>query len=60
MNVLNNNFIGVFWIFVKKVFFETQKLTDIKSINGFKDSDLSHYHVSDKIKIHYKKKYQKN
>ena len=35
---MNRN-IGVFWIFENKVVFETQKLEDIKSINGFKDSD---------------------
>jgi len=42
--------IGVFWIFGNQIFFETQKLEGIKSINGFKDSDLSHYQVWDKVK----------
>ena len=49
--------IGVFWIFGNKLFFETQKLEDIKSINGFKDSDLSHYQVWDKIKNRHPKFY---
>ena len=50
MKNLNKNLLGVFWIFENNVFFETQKLEDIKSINGFKDSDLSHYHIWDKVK----------
>ena len=53
---MNKN-IGVFWIFENKVFSETQKLEDIKSINGFKDSDLSHYQVWDKIKTQHPKFY---
>ena len=53
---MNNN-IGVFWIFEKRVFSETQKLKDIKSINGFKDSDLSHYQVWDKVKKQHPKFY---
>jgi hypothetical protein len=54
---LKNNFIGVFWIFENKVFLETQKLEDIKSINGFKDSDLFHYQVWDKVKNQHPKFY---
>ena len=53
---MNNN-IGVFWIFEKRVFFETQKLEDIKSINGFKDSDLYHYQVWNKVKNQHSKFY---
>jgi len=53
----NKKDIGVFWIFKNKVFFETQKLEDIESINGFKDSDLSHYQVWDKIKNKHSKFY---
>ncbi len=45
-----NKAIGVFWIFENKVFFKTQRLEDIKSINGFKDSDLSHYQVWNTVK----------
>ena len=42
--------IGIFWIFENQIFMQTQKLKEIKSINGFKDSDLSHYRVWDKVK----------
>lgn len=42
--------IGIFWIYDKQVFSEVQKLEDVKSINGFKNSDLLHYKVWDKIK----------
>jgi len=49
--------IGVFWIFENKVFIETQKLKDIKSINEFKDSNLSHYQVWDKVKNQHPKLY---
>lgn len=52
-----NKAIGVFWIYDNKVFLETQKLEDIKSINGFKDSDLSHYQVWDKVKNQHHKFY---
>ena len=52
-----NKDIGVFWIFDNKVFLETQKLEDIKSINGFKDSDLSHYQAWDKVKTQHPKFY---
>jgi hypothetical protein len=51
------NSIGVFWIFENKIFLETQKLEDIKSMNGFKDSDLSHYKVWDKVKNQHPKFY---
>jgi len=47
---MNGNNIGVFWIFEKQLFVELQLLDDIQSINGFKDSDLSHYHVWKKVK----------
>jgi len=49
--------IGIFWIFDNKIFYKTQKLEDIKSINGFKDSDLAHYQVWDTIKKQYSKFY---
>jgi len=47
---MNKKLVGVFWIFENQIFFETQKLKGIKPINGFKDSDLSHYQVWDKVK----------
>jgi len=50
-----NKNIGIFWIYENDIFFETQSLKDINPINGFKDSDLSHYQAWDKIKnIHSK------
>jgi len=42
--------IGIFWIYEQQVFSEVQKLEDVKTINGFKDSNLSHYKVWNKIK----------
>jgi hypothetical protein len=49
--------IGIFWIFENKIFSETQKINDIKTINGFKDSDLSHYQVWNKIRNQHPKFY---
>jgi hypothetical protein len=48
--MLPNRQIGVFWIYQNKIYFKTQNLQDIKPINGFIDSDLSHYKVWDEIK----------
>jgi len=49
--------IGIFWIYEQRVFSEVQKLEDIKSINGFKDSNLSHYKGWNKIKNQHPKFY---
>jgi len=57
MSALNKNFIGIFWIYENKIFAKTQNLDEVKSINGFKDSDLSHYQVWDKIKNKHPKFY---
>jgi len=52
-----NNKIGIFWIYKNQIFFKTQKLKNIKVVNGFKDSDLSHYQVWDEIKNKHPKLY---
>jgi len=52
-----NGLVGIFWIFEKQIFFETEKLKDIKAVNSFKDSDLSHYQMWDKIKNQHPKFY---
>jgi hypothetical protein len=49
--MLLNKSVGVFWVYQNIVYLKTQKLDTIKSINGFKDSDLSHYQVWDEIKL---------
>ena len=57
ITLYKRNSIGIFWIYEKQVFSEVQKLEDIKSINGFKDSNLSHYKIWDKIKNQHPKFY---
>jgi len=52
--------IGLFWVYENQIFYELQKLKDIKSINGFKDSNLSHYKVWDKVKKQHPKFYLYN
>ena len=48
--MLPNKPIGIFWIYENKIYYKTQNLQEIKPINGFIDSDLSHYEVWDEIK----------
>ena len=48
--MLPNRQIGIFWIYQNKIYLKTQNLQKIKPINGFIDSDLSHYKVWDEIK----------
>ena len=55
--MINDKSIGIFWVFDNKVFSQVQKLEDIKSINGFKDSDLSHYQVWDRVQHQHPKFY---
>jgi len=52
-----NNKLGIFWIYDNQIFYKTQSLKEIKSINGFKDSDLSHYSVWDEVKNQHPKFY---
>lgn len=54
---LNKKSIGVFWIYEKQVFAEFQPIKDIQIINGYKDSDLAHYKVWDKIQNQHPKFY---
>ena len=54
---MNESIIGIFWIYKNQIFFKTQKLKDIKMVNGFKDSNLSHYQVWDEIKNKHPKFY---
>jgi len=49
--------IGLFWIYDKQIFPVFQNLSDIKEIDGFKDSDLSHYQTWDFIKMQHEKFY---
>lgn len=42
--------VGVFWIFENRIYFESQSVNDIEAIHCFKDSDLSHYEVWEKIR----------
>jgi len=37
--------IGVFWIYKTQIYSKPIKVDDVKSINGFIDSDFSHYQV---------------
>jgi len=45
--------IGIFWIYKDNIFSKKEALNDIQEINGFKDSDLSHYEVWEEMKITY-------
>ena len=47
--------IGVFWIYDNRIFLETQKIIDLKPINGYIDSDLAHYEVWDSVKYQHSK-----
>jgi len=49
--------IGLFWIYDNQIFPVFQDLNDITEIDGFKDSDLSHYQIWDFIKTQHKKFY---
>ena len=41
--------IGIFWIYKSQIYSKSIKTNSIKSINGFIDSDFSHYQVWDEI-----------
>ena len=46
--------IGIFWIYQNKIFSKKEALDSIQKINGFKDSNLSHYEVWEEIKYTYR------
>lgn len=52
-----NDQIGIFWLYENKCYIKTQKLENIQTINGYKDSDLSHYKEWDSIKLQNSKFY---
>jgi len=41
--------LGVFWIYKKQIYFKYIKVDEVKEIDGFVDSDFSHYQVWDEI-----------
>lgn len=41
--------IGVFWIYKKQIYLKPIKVHEVKEINGFIDSDFSHYQAWDEI-----------
>ena len=41
--------IGVFWIYKQNIYLKSIKVDNVKAINGFIDSDFSHYQVWDEI-----------
>lgn len=43
--------IGVFWIYKTQIYSKPIKVDDVKSINGFIDSDFSHYQVWNEISL---------
>ncbi|WP_151900471.1 hypothetical protein [Sulfurimonas hydrogeniphila] len=43
--------IGIFWIYNSKIYFKTVKIDAVKVINGFIDSNFSHYQVWDEISL---------
>lgn len=44
--------VGIFWIINDQVIAFTEDARTVKMVNGFKDTDLDHYHVWPKLKIH--------
>ena len=46
--------IGIFWIYKNEIFTKKEELKDIVLVNGFKDSNLSHYKVWEEIKSKHK------
>ena len=49
--------IGLFWIFENHIFYELQNIEDLSAINGFVDSDLSHFKIWEKVKKQHPKFY---
>lgn len=43
--------IGIFWIYKSQIYLKPIKVDEVKSINGFIDSDFSHYQVWDEISL---------
>lgn len=50
--------IGVFWIYKSQIYLKLIKIDKVKAINGFIDSDFSHYQVWDEISLQNKDFYQ--
>ncbi len=41
--------IGLFWIYKKKIYLKSIEICYVRTINGFKDCDFSHYETWDEI-----------